>query len=125
MGFAKIPEAREVEFLQDFFSKSAFTLEGVDISTKELRKEVEKCFRAAGYDRKNFEAFYFTGSVMNKHYGLTGDNAYPDDLTFVVVPEFYSIPAKVALKGRWFDDIVCNNHIRQQALDTGLEPDYE
>ena len=61
---------------------------------------------------------------MNKHYGLTGSNAYPDDITIVVIPEYYNPIVKLQLGARWFDDIVYNNAIRQNAINGGIEPDY-
>lgn len=125
MAFAQVPEKREEEFLTNFFLHSAFTIEGIDISTKEYRKEVEKCFREVGYDKKNFEALWFKGSVMNRVYSLTEQNAYPDDLTFLVVPNFYNIKAKLSMGARWFDDIVCNNKIKQNAIDCGIAPDFD
>ena len=59
---------------------------------------------------------------MNNKYGLTKDNAYPNDLNIVsikledikevnriVVPRF-------AIGARWFDDIVNNNEVLEMVL---------
>ena len=60
----------------------------------------------------------FSGLEMNQRYGLTGSNAYKDDLTFLAFPldgldilklSFF----KVVNCDRWFDDIVDNNEIRE------------
>lgn len=125
MALVKVPENREAEMLQEFCSKSMFTFEGLDISNKKDMKRLEEHMRDNGYTEKDFLAYWFKGKVMNECYRLTGDNAYQDDLTFVVIPNFYNPVFKLAVGARWFDDIVANNSIRQNALDTGLEPDYE
>lgn len=125
MSLVKVPENREDEFLQMFCDNSMFTFEGLDISDKAGLKELEKLMRANGYTKKEFIMYHFKGSVMNRCYGLTGNNAYSDDLTFVVIPEFYNPIIKLELGARWFDDIVANNAIRQNAINTGLKPDYQ
>lgn len=64
------------------------------------------------------------GKTMNEFYGLTGNNAYQDDLTIVAIP-FTQIDThdigKLALKrftigARWYDDIVYNN-LRREGKD--------
>ena len=68
---------------------------------------------------KNEIAYIIKGKTMNKVYGLTSKNAYPDDLTIVsikledmensvavVVPRF-------EIGARWFDDIIMNNAMRE------------
>ena len=63
--------------------------------------------------------YYFTGADMNAEYGLTGNNAYPDDLRFLCFPldgldigrlAFF----KLIAADRWFDDIVDNNRRREE-----------
>ena len=60
------------------------------------------------------------GDVMNCVYGLTGSNAYPDDLTIVAIPLCKMVnPKKVAIPRfeigcRWFYDIVENNRMREE-----------
>lgn len=125
MAMIKVPENREAEMLQEFCDNSAFTFEGLDITNKQDVKKLEQFIREqGGYDKEHFVAYWFKGSVMNRCYGLTGDNAYSDDLTFVVIPDFYNPGFKMAVGARWFDDIVANNCIKQHALDTGCDPDY-
>lgn len=60
----------------------------------------------------------FKGREMNEHYGLSGDTAYPDDLTFLAFPLDGLHVGKLAMfklqhEDRWFDDIVANNRMRQ------------
>ena len=61
---------------------------------------------------------------MNDHFKLTESNAYPDDLMFLVIPDFYNVDYKVSIRAHWFDDIVSNNTIRQNAINFGHEPDF-
>ena len=69
--------------------------------------------------------YWFKGSVMNRVYGLTKSNAYPEDLTFLVIPHLYNPVFKMMIGARWFDDIVHNNSIKQRAVDTGVDPDFD
>lgn len=123
MAIVRVPENNNV-IVQDFIDKSMFTFEGLDITDKKGLKEMEKLFRENGYDKKDFLMYVLSGKQMNEYFGLTDENAYPEDLNIVVIPDFYNIGIKVGLGARWFDDIVASNSIRQNALKTGLEPDY-
>ncbi len=128
MALAKVPENREVEFLNDFCSHSMFTFEGIDLTSKEGKKSVkdlEHLLRENGYTKKEFVGYHFTGAVMNKHYHLTGDNAYPDDLVFLVIPDYYNPVVKSQCGARWFDDIVANNRIKQNGIDYNQKPDFD
>lgn len=124
MALVKVPENREEELLQEFCDSSAFTFEGLDITDKQGMADLEKTLRENGYDQKDFVIYWFKGSVMNRCYGLTGNNAYSDDLTFAVIPNYYNPMIKLLVGARWFDDIVASNCIKQHAIETGLEPDY-
>lgn len=128
MSIAKVPENREVEFLNEFYAKSMFTFEGIDLDSKEGKsqlKSLEKLLRETGFTEKEFVGYRFKGSVMNNHFKLTGVNAYPDDLNFLVIPNYYNVQVKLQTGARWFDDIVSNNKIRQNAIDFGCDPDYD
>lgn len=124
MALVMVPENREEELLQEFCDSSAFTFEGLDITDKQGIADLEKTLRENGYDQKDFVIYWFKGSVMNRCYGLTGDNAYSDDLTFAVIPNYYNPLIKLSAGARWFDDIVANNSIRQNAINSGTMPDY-
>lgn len=68
------------------------------------------------------EFITFKGGDMNKVYGLTGDNAYPADLTCLMFPLDGLVIPKLAIfklqaQDRWFDDIVDNNQRRQEVID--------
>lgn len=61
----------------------------------------------------------FSGKDMNDEYNLTGDNRYPDDLTFLAFPLDNLNIGKLAIfklkmRDRWFDDIVDNNLDREE-----------
>lgn len=123
MALVRVPENRTGEFFQQFYDTSAFTFEGVVIDKTQI-KNLEKLLRENGYKEKDFLAYWFTGKDMNKEFGLTDTNAYSDDLTFLVIPKYYNVMVKLASGARWFDDIVCNNSIRQNAINGGIMPDY-
>ena len=67
------------------------------------------------YTHVKNRVYTFKGKLMNDKYHLTGDNRYPDDLTFIVVRlEDIEDVGKIALPrfeigGRWFNDIVDKN----------------
>lgn len=68
------------------------------------------------------EFITFKGADMNEFYGLTGDNAYNDELTYLMFPLNALDVAKLAIfklqaGDRWFDDIVDNNQRRQEAIN--------
>ena len=68
------------------------------------------------------EFITFKGADMNEFYGLTGDNAYNDELTCLMFPLNALDVAKLAIfklqaGDRWFDDIVDNNQRRQEAIN--------
>lgn len=114
MVLVKVPENREEEMLKEFFMQSAFTFEGLDITNKKSNKCLENDLRQFGFPcDKEVYAYYFKGEVMNRIYNLTGDNRYKDDLTFVVIPDFYNPIYKLMMGARWFDDIVSNNAQRE------------
>lgn len=129
MKLATVPENRAMEFFNNFFCNSCFTFEGIDISTtknkRDFKDNFEKVARMTGYENKELIGYTYTGKMMNNVYGLTDDNAYKDDLTFITIPDYYNPMVKLKLGARWFDDIVANNSIRQNAQVFGLEPDYE
>lgn len=56
------------------------------------------------------------GKLMNDTYGLTGNNAYHEDLNIVSVTDIvdYQIAlVRFEVEGRWFSDIV-DNDVRRQ-----------
>ena len=56
--------------------------------------------------------YIYLGSQVNDYYRLTGDNAYPKDLNFLTIKNYYG--KKLQVGARWFDDIVDNNLRRER-----------
>ena len=114
---------------QEFFESSAFTFEGIDLTDeeKELKEIYDFITDKCGYEKDKPVTWYtFSGRTMNEQFGLTESNAYKDDLTFLVIPDFYDVAFKLAIpNARWFDDIVCNNRINQNAIDFGVTADLD
>ena len=68
----------------------------------------------------NRKIYVTSGKLMNSAYGLTGTNAYPDDLSIVSVMSkdienlsALSVP-RFAVGGRWMYDVVENNLRRER-----------
>jgi len=115
--FVGVPENRKKEFFQRFFDNSMFTIEGLCITDKKSNEDFAKFLVDGGYKGEEILVYTYSGKDMNEVYGLTGDNRYKDDLTFVTVPDFYNPVAKLLIQGRWFDDIVSNNTYREMGID--------
>lgn len=112
-ALVRVPEGRIDEMLDEFFNTSAFTFEGLEVHDKKGMRELERELRENGFTAEDMVVYWFKGSDMNKKYHLTDDNAYSDDLTFAVIPNFYNPIFKLCIGARWFDDIVQNNAYRE------------
>ena len=75
---------------------------------EENLNEIEKAVRENGFNEEEIVFYIWKGELMNKSYELTGNNAYPNDLTFVGIGNFYNPMFKLAIGARWLDDIVYN-----------------
>lgn len=115
----KVPENRVNDMLDEFFNTSAFTFEGIEINDKKGMKQLERTIRDNGYEGEDVVCYYYSGEDMNEKYHLTGDNAYPDDLTFLTIPKFYNPMFKLLVGARWFDDIVQGNLDRELEKQMG------
>jgi hypothetical protein len=68
----------------------------------------------------NETAYIIKGKTMNTVYGLTGDNAYPDDTNIVSIKledmenSMAVVMPRFQIGARWFDDIVMNNAAREK-----------
>ena len=104
------------EQLDNLYNQSALTWEGMDTSEENLNaiKEWLNEHKAILETEPTFHII--TGDFMNIQYGLSGNNAYPDDCTLVSVTDIdqmaITIP-RFQVGGRWFDDIVDNNARRE------------
>ena len=57
------------------------------------------------------KGYVTTGKVMNEICHLTGNNAYPDDLTIFSIDKFKGLAIMVG--ARWMDDILSSNADRE------------
>lgn len=98
---------------------SAFTFEGLMSDDKNLNDLVD-FFNEKTNIKIPMKIYHATGEKVNTLYGLTGRNAYPNDLDIVLLPldnwnELGDLPMiKIQIGARWFDDIVDNNRMRQE-----------
>lgn len=107
------------ETLDALYKDSAITLVGFAPTDKNLEEFVGWIKEFTKFKREDI--YIIEGGVMNRHYALTGLNAYPEtDCTLVAVklsdlekPLSLMIP-RFQIGGRWFDDIVDNNARREQ-----------
>lgn len=104
----KVEDMNGIEKLRNV---SALTFEGLSIEEESLEALI------GWLDDHNaiidtIEFHVITGKLMNEVYGLTDDNAYPEDLIIVSVTNIdqmkIAIP-RFEVGGRWLDDIVDNN----------------
>lgn len=105
------------EQLDELYNESALTWEGLSTSEENLNAVMEwlKDHKAT-IDGVEPTFHITTGRLMNKYYGLSGDNAYHNDLHIVSVTGINPVPialARFEVGGRWFDDVVDNNAMRE------------
>jgi hypothetical protein len=108
----KIDAAKEdLKYLE---TESALTVEG--FPPEQLELIINSCVGEEILTAVPDEVYIFAGALMNSTYGLTGDNAYPDDLMFLSITSKYVNnevapyhPFRAQGRYRWFDDIVINN----------------
>lgn len=114
------------EDLKALYDDSALTITGLKVdSIPDFVKWVESYTKLL-----RRRAYIVSGKVMNVYCGLTGDNAYQDDLNLVAIKlsdiADYSkiVLPRFQVGGRWFDDIVDNNKRREEEkLANELEDD--
>lgn len=104
------------EDLKALYDDSALTITGLKVdSIPDFVKWVESYTKLL-----RRRAYIVSGKVMNTYCGLTGDNAYQDDLNLVAIKlsdiADYSkiVLPRFQVGGRWFDDIVDNNRRHEE-----------
>ena len=105
------------EQLNALYNQSALTWEGLT-SDEENLNAVKEWLNVHGAILEGKEPTFhiITGDLMNVIYELTGSNAYAEDLTIVSVTDINQmaiIIPRFEVGGRWFDDIVDNNAMRE------------
>ncbi len=102
-----IKELKTKKELDALAGKSAPTWEGLSLDgLEEQLKEIDP----------KVEAVYCDGKTYNEAYGLTGTNAYPDDLHIVFLDNFSinMMQWKFNYGCRWADDVLDNNLYREK-----------
>lgn len=107
----------DAKTLKELVDGSALTVEGLaESSIDDFLDWIEE---TAGLNVRR--AYVTKGSLANREWGLTGSNAYPDDLSLVSVKlddmkdwNKVVIP-RMQIGGRWMDDIHDNNVRRECA----------
>lgn len=113
MEIIRVNSREELDYL---YSVSALTIEGLREDFIPDIMEILKNNTAVYRER----AFIIPGKIMNEQYGLTGTNAYKDDLPIVSfsLEDFDPMPMtfkRMEFGGRWFDDVVDNNARRERS----------
>lgn len=107
------------EKLDEFYNDSSLTFEGCTTDKENLDFLYDWLKELNVVKEGTLPIYTYKGSLMNEKYGLTGSNAYPNDLNFITVKlDDINYSDNLAYKrfeigGRWFDDIVENNRYRQ------------
>ena len=100
-------------------------MEIIKVETKEQLKALNDCSAMTweGLIEEDFgtaldmcgaegaKGYVTTGKVMNEICHLTGDNAYPDDLTIFSIDKFRGLA--IMFGARWLDDVISNNADRE------------
>lgn len=116
----KLIKVKDIETLKMLEEQSALTIEGLNEEDAPEFLNWVKQFSPV----KSEIVYIVEGMLMNEVYGLTGENAYKDDLTIQAIPlnliENVSeiIVPRFEIRGRWFDDVVENNAIKE-AMNNG------
>lgn len=108
------------QLFEKAYKGSWYTITGCGGDIEEWKKGYTDILEQRGIGTiKEFHTF--TGKEYNDEFGLTGNNRYPDDLTFLTFPlDGLNIgklaPLKLMMEDRWFDDIVSND-LRREGID--------
>lgn len=105
--------------LDELYESSAFTIEGLSTEDDSLKDMIEWIKKFTAFKKE--DVYVIEGSVMNREYGLTGTNAYPETGCSIVAvkladleePHTLTFP-RFQVGGRWFDDVVDNNIRREE-----------
>ena len=101
----KIINVETAEQLKELVDAWAMTWEG--LAEESFEEALECCCK----EGKEGTGYVTTGKVMNEICHLTGNNAYPDDLTIFSIKDFKGLA--IQFGARWMWDIVANNADRE------------
>ena len=110
--------------LDELYKDWSLTIEGLAPDEENLKQLLDWVKELTPLKRE--DVYTIEGSVMNRMYGLTGTNAYPEtDCTLVCVKladmehsDRVTMP-RFDIGGRWFTDIVDNNAWKETEQDGG------
>ncbi len=110
--------------LDELYKDWSLTIEGLAPDEENLKELLDWVKELTPLKRE--DVYTIEGSVMNRMYGLTGTNAYPEtDCTLVCVKladmehsDRVTMP-RFDIGGRWFTDIVDNNAWKETEQDGG------
>lgn len=105
--------------LNNLYEENALTFEGTTITEDNLTWLVN-WLKDHNCEMKHYDFYVIAGKLMNDFYELTGDNAYPESLTILTIKlsDLTNVGAicipRFELGGRWFNDVVDNNAMREK-----------
>lgn len=108
-------EVKDRETLKMLEDESALTMEELKDSDAQLYLDWVKHFSPVTSEK----VYIVRGYTMNEVYGLTGENAYPDDETLLAIPLSHIekvsaiIIPRIEIDAKWFNDIVEKNYMRE------------
>lgn len=113
------------DLLDKAYNGSYYTIIGAGGNLDEWKNGYQELLNKEGIGTIK-EWITFTGADMNNKYQLKGDNAYPNDLTFLAFPlDGLNIGKlamfKLRMEDRWFDDIVDNNKSFNESYSSRLQ----
>ena len=105
------------ELLRKAYDGSYYAITGAGGDLDEWKNGYGTMLSKAGIGSVS-EWVSFKGSDMNREFGLSGENRYQDDITFLAFPLDGLDVGKLAIfklqmGDRWFDDIVGNDLCRE------------
>ena len=106
------------EQLDELYKDSSLTFEGLSTTDESLNSILDwvKNYTVL----KKEDVYIISGKVMNDNYHLTGSNAYSNNCNIVCIKlsdmeDFNKIVvSRFSIRGRWFDDVVDNNAMRER-----------
>ena len=109
--------------LDELYNSSALTFEGIS-EDEESMNQLLDWLKQYSEVSEPLPIYIIKGNVMNENYELTDNNAYKEELTLVSIKlkDIKNIGAvtmaRFEVGGRWFDDIVDNNALREKYKQT-------
>ena len=110
--------------LDELYKDWSLTIEGLAPDEESLKQLLDWVKELTPLKRE--DVYTIEGSVMNRMYGLTGTNAYPETDSTLVCVKLADMESHMAVAlprfdigGRWFTDIVDNNAWKESEQNGG------